>query len=277
MIRKMKINKNIEDIYKKYNEKIMPSEKMDNRILNNTIYKRRYNSYFKYSLIVVCALLIVSITSLSIAYADELKYFVEKYFIKTIKTSSTNSPFKNNDFNFFVVTALKNVNYDAELPEVDGQRIRFEDKPIIKMNELEEKLQTQFLHFNGNQNQDVMIIGLEKVNNKIGSGDFDISLKTDNKKTVGITMSFITEYTELYKEGFPIEFNTMHDSSITLTEHSEKLNTDIYYIVGTTNKENYETRETYNQAMFVYDDVRYFIHGNRITKNLISELIETSF
>lgn len=263
----------IEDIYKNYSEKIIPSKNLDNKVFNKTIYKKKYNSFWKKSIITVVICLVVSITAIGIVFAKEIKEVIQKYFITTITphTSIENVIPKPRDIKMLEVHTYKEVNYDALLPEVYNENYAFDDKPKIKLGELEGKLETRFLHFNEDTNQEITTLGIEKVDNKIGKVKFATRKKTSNKSTISIQMEFTTKYSK--KDNFSIRFSRA--VGISLQEYSNKLNTDIYYMVGTTIKENYENRLTYNEAIFVYDDVAYHLFGNNITKNMLTELIES--
>jgi hypothetical protein len=264
----------IEDIYKNYNEKIIPSKNLDNKVFNETIYKRKINPFWKKAILTISIFLIVSITAIGIVFAKEIKEVIQKYFVVTITphTSNENVIPKPRDIKMLEVHTFKEINYDALLPEVDEEKHDFDNKPRIKLGELEGKLETKFLHFKEDLNQKIIIYGVEKVDNKIGKVKFDTSIKANNKSIISIQMDFVTKYSK--KDSFSIRFS--RGIGITLQEHSNKLNTDIYYTVGTTIKEDYENRLTFNEAIFVYDDVAYHLSGNNITKKMLTELIESA-
>ena len=261
---------------KKYKEafnKLHISQDVDSKIFSKTINKKEYNPYWKKSLIAISIVLVLSITTLGIVFAKEIKEAIQKYFIVTItpKTSNENIIPKPRDIKMLEVHTFKEVNYDALLPEVDNENYAFDNKPRIKLGELEGKLETRFLHFNEDANQEIIIYGVEKTDNKIGKVKFGTSIKASTKSTISIQMEFTTKYSK--KDSFSIRFS--RGVGISLQEHSNKLKTDIYYTIGTTIKEDYENRLTFNEALFVYDDVAYHLFGNSITKNMLTELIES--
>ena len=260
---------------KKYKEafnKLHLSQDVDNKIFSKTINKKEYNPYLKKSLIATSIVLVISITTLGIVFAKEIKEVIQKYFITTITPTKDGEPLPI-EYKFLEVHAFKEVNYDALLPEVDENKHDFENKPRIKLGELEVKLETRFLHFNEYENQEIILNGVEIIEYKIGKTEFQTSIKTSNNSSISIVREFVTKYTEQYKDGFSIQFS--HIKGISLKEYSDKLNTDIYYNVGTTVKEDCENRLTTNSAIFVYDDVAYHLSGNNITKNMLTELIES--
>ena len=265
--------KRIEDIYKSFNEKIIPSKNLDNKVFNKTIYQKKYNSFWKKALLTISIFLIVSITAIGIVFAKEIKEMIQKYFITTV-TPTNNSDIIPVDLKFLEVHTFKEINYDALLPEVCEEKGNNVNKMTIKIGELEGKLETKFLHFKDDLNQEIILHEVEKVDNKIGKVKFDTSIKTNNKSVIGIQIDFATKFSEKYKDGFSIQL--YHISGISLKDYSDKLNTDIYYMVGTTIKEDYENRLTFNEAIFIYDDVVYHLFGNNITKNMLTEFIESA-
>ena len=260
---------------KKYKEafnKLHLSQDVNSKIFSKTINKKEYNLYWKKRLIVISIVLVLSITTLGIVFAKEIKEAIQKYFITEITPTNNNEPLKIKH-KFLEMHAFKEVNYDALLPEVNDRYGNENNSITYKLGELEGKLETKFLHFKEDQNQKVKLYEVEKVDNKIGKVKFGTSIKANNKSVIGIQIEFVTKYSEKYKDGFSIQFS--HIEGISLKEHSDKLNTDIYYNVGTTIKEDYENRLTANIAIFVYDDVVYHLSGNNITKKMLTELIES--
>lgn len=260
---------------KKYKEafnKLHISQDVDSKIFSKTINKKEYNTYWKKSLIAISIVLVISITTIGIVFAKEIKEVIQKYFVATVTPTKDGEPLPI-EYNFLEVHAFKEVNYDALLPEVNDKYGNKGNAILYKLGELEGKLETTFLHFKEDQNQEVKLYEVEKVDNKIGKVKIGTSIKSSNKSTIGIQIEFITKYSEKYKDGFSVQFS--HIKGISLKEYSDKLNTDIYYNVGTTVKEDYENRLTANSAIFVYDDVLYHLSGNNITKNMLTGLIES--
>ena len=272
----------IEDIYKNYNEKIIPSKNLDNRVFNETIYKKNNKSLLKKCVVTVVICLAISITTIGIVFAKEIKEAIQKYFVVTViphvgDDDKIPEIIKVYDKKFLEIHAIKELNYDSDLLEVDSndKYNEFEVKPKITLSDLEQKLEINFLRFNHYNNPEMVILGLEKVNNKIGEGKFQI---VNNKNNISIEIQFVTKYTEDYKNGFSIEFLRNHaGKTIYSKEYSEKLNTDIYYTINpiNTNVEYNDDSISYNQAIFVYDDIAYQLRGDRISKNMLSEFIES--
>ena len=267
----------IEDIYKNYNEKIMPSKSLDNKVFNETIYKRKINPFWKKAILTISIFLIVSITAIGIVFAKEIKEIIQKYFIVQVPRRQIDGMEKIPDRKFLEVHSTKEINYDADLPEVDWKiKYNIDQKPTINLKELEEKLQINFLNFSEDKDLMISIVGLEKINKKIGNVELQTVINAKNKSPICIHVQFVTKYTEAFKDGFSVQLNTtIHGSEKFLTEHSKKLNTDIYYFVDTS-KEDYENILTFNEAVFVYDNVLYRLNGNNITKNMLAELIESA-
>ena len=270
----------IEDIYKNYNEKIMPSKSLDNKVFNETIYKKNKKLLLKKCVVTVVICLVLSITAIGIVFAKEIKEAIRKYFVVTVTPHVGDDDkipenIKVYDKKFLEIYAIKELNYDSDLQEVDlNDKYNDLTKPKITLGDLEQKLQIKFLRFNQSDNSEMIIMELEKNNNKIGKSTFQ---SVNNK--ISIEIQFATKYSENYKNGFSIEFLRNHaGKTIYSKEYSEKLNTDIYYTINpiNTNVEYNDDSISYNQAIFVYDDIAYQLRGDRISKNMLTELIESA-
>lgn len=254
------------------------SEKLDDKILSKTIYKKR-NLILQKSIIALSVIIIIGSTGFGIAHADEIVEKVKSLFVTYTYTSGTENITKYT-FTELKVTNKKEVNYDAIFESIDFPLQ--DNQHEISIKELEKELNIKFLTSNKFKNKDlVRIIRLEKNNNKISRGSFVLDYVYKNKsEQMYFGMQFITKYyrndyfrilegLELYDEEYGID-----TKAYKLEEKNDILNTDLYFY-GTYDFTNGEKGIGSLSVSFIYDDVVYTLYGTNTSKTKLLEIINS--
>lgn len=211
---------------KEYNEFISlvnVSEKLDQKVLDKTINKKKTINYLK-PVLISCAVIIVSI--MGIVYADDI--------IKTFNTLRYNY---NKEANRTEIhsDAIAEINYDADIPETE--RGKFDELELgnYTYEELEKLLGIKLLKSKLFKNNTIHQYITRKVDNKISSASFGISnlMNYDFKSKYNLpddwhdeifemTFSFKTKYYE--KE---LTNSALNDTKFWISGYPE---TEEYYI-----------------------------------------------
>ena len=259
--------------YKKLFNNIHLDKNIDNIILNKTIYKKN-NVMLKRIIISLSVLLIISITSIGIVYADEI---VEK--IKSLLVTTT-IDFDDEEWGDVYRTDLKianrkNINVDAEFLNVNFPVTDNQQKTSFK--EIEENLEIEILTSKLFKIDIARILELEKNSDKISHGwfAFDNVYKTQKGK-ISMAIEFITEY---YEEEYLMK--TLGQTKNLNKEYktvlkNEKLNTDLYVFALHPKKiENYSEIVGSPRITFIYDDIVYTIDGHNVSIDEMLYVINT--
>ena len=264
----MKIKKE----YNNYYQKLNPSKELKDKI-NNKIFKKKYD----FSLILKwsCFILIISIISIGLVFADEIKETINSYFFTTEKIPTTESNL-NLAIPRLFVNNKKEINYYANIEEIERDS---DNEKTITIGNLEKELQINFLKSNKYINNNVIYERVEKVNNKVASGIFFIrnAFDTNTKEsTIDMTIQFNTIYSQIYKDNYYLEFGAAayYDENMITKMYFENLNTDVYFFSNTKNLKNDEITNQIGVA-FVYDDIGYILQGKNITRNIMIDIIRT--
>ena len=259
--------------YKKLFNNIHLDKNIDNIILNKTIYKKN-NVMLKRIIISLSVLLIISITSIGIVYADEI---VEK--IKSLLVTTT-IDFDAEEWGDIYHTDLKvanrkNLNVDAEFPNVNFPVTDNQQKTSFK--EIEENLEIEILTSKLFKIDIARILKLEKNNDRISHGwfVFDNVYKTKKGK-ISMAIEFITEYYE--KEYLSVLLGSTRNLDKEYKEvlKNEKLNTDLYVFALHPNKiQNYSEIVGSPRITFIYDNIVYTINGHNVSIDEILYVINT--
>ena len=240
--------------YKEEFDKIYLDKKMDEIILNKTIYKSQ-NNLLKIVVVTLSILLFISITSIGIVYAKEI---VEKIKSLIVKTTIDFDDEEWGDIHLtkFKVSNRKDVNVDAEFPSINFPVTDSEQK--ISFKEIEENLEIEILTSKLFENDIARIIKLEKSNDKIS-----------------MVIEFITEYYE--KEYLSILLGQTRnlDKEYNAVEKIKKLNTDLYVWCPRKVQNNSEIVRSTLKAIFIYDDIVYTFTGDNISVDEILDVIDT--
>ena len=258
--------------YKEEFDKICLDKKMDEIILNKTIYKSQ-NNLLKIVVVTLSILLFISITSIGIVYAKEI---VEKIKSLIVKTTIDFDDEEWGDIHLtkFKVSNRKDVNVDAEFPNVNFPVTDSEQK--ISFKEIEENLEIEILASKLFENDVARIIKLEKSNDKISHGDFvfDDVYKTKKGK-ISMVIEFITEYYEEEYLSILLGQTRNLDKEYNAVEKIEKLNTDLYVWCPRKVQNNSEIVRSTLKAIFIYDNIVYTFTGDNISVDEILNVIDT--
>jgi len=250
--------KKIEDLYKERFNKLIIYPEDEENIKNNIIKKytkvKRRNKIIAYSM----TFLLLCIVGFGIVYADEIKDFIQNFTIFK-KTDD-----KGNIYTKGEVEIVKEMNYDADIPEVSLE----DDKNTYSLNELEELLGMKILkspYFKIDQVEQYLT---EKVNGKIAKAKFRIYNFTDSKKegkTGTDKYNLYFEFTTKYSPDNKIDWST--SPGIEITEYYiKKLNSNAFFF-KMMDIENAAKKKLY-VVNFVCDNVFYTFKFDMYGKDL---------
>lgn len=257
--------------YKELFCNIQLDKSIDNKILNKTIYKKN-NVLLKKSIITLSILLVVSIASFGIVYAEEIIEKVKNLFVTTI------IDFDDEEWGDIYRTDLKvanrkNLNVDADFLGVNFPVTDNQQKTSFK--EIEENLEMEILTSKLFEIDIARIIELEKNNDKISHGcfAFDNVYKTKKGK-ISLAIEFVTEYYE--EEYFKVSLGVTRnlDKEYKTVLKNEKFNTDLH--VWCPKKiQNYSEIVSSPRITFIYDDIVYIINGHNVSIDEMLYVINT--
>lgn len=261
-------------IYKETFEKIHLDKKVDEIILDKTIYSSHKKMTKKFA-IIFSAFLLVLIAGVGVVYAEKIVTKIKNLF----ETTTIN--FEDSGFSIYLdelkFSNKKELNFDAEFLNLEFPILDNQQK--IMFNELKENLNISVLTPYILEDNVARIIKLEKNNNKISHGCFvldDVYVFKKDSKTAKISMSieFITKYYEedYFKMALGQSFN--ENKVYKSIEFNEKLNVDVYFWGAkaiTNDDENIGTLK----AIFEYDDIIYEITGTNLSKNDMLNFLNT--
>ncbi len=265
--------KKIEEDYKKQLENITPSEDLEKRIYNNTIYKK--NNYHKLNrvLLTISTILLLGIVSIGVVFADEIKDKIKRIFLTEIDLKDP-----KRDYPILQIKNLKEINYDADLEEY----IFYSDNvKEVSREELESKLNVKFLNSEKIMSDKLSIFNIDKKDNKIAEAEFFIenAFKLDNSKdnsSINFSFKFITKYSHKAENGYKMDFYPTRDNynEAIQIEYLDNLNTDVYFEATKKDLKDDEVADSMI-AVFVYDDVTYRLFGNRVSKNMMLDILKS--
>lgn len=268
--------KKIKNIYKEYYNNIYPSSDIDKKIFNKTIYQKSNNLILKKCYKFIILIISISIIGSGIVFANEIKETIQ-FIFKTEKISNNNH--RDLFISSFKVKNLKEINYNADLNEIDyGSNTQ----NTMSKKEIEKLLEIKFLDSNKLINNKVTIQRIEKVENKIASGIFVIrdafKIEKEKLKKSYVTMSFQfnTKFSKIYEDGFNIFGSGTPfaiDNFIT-SKYIENLSTDVYFVSSQQNLKNND-QAIFIEAIFVYDDIGYHLSGSNISIDDLVDILKS--
>ena len=252
------------------------SEKLENKILSKTIYKKQ-NLFLQKRIIAISVIIIIGTTGFGIAHADEI---VEK--VKSLFVTYTLGSDEENDYKYKItevmVTNKKEINYDANLTPVQYT----DEEYYVTLDKLEKELGTKFLRSdNFNNKKEVRIWQLEKNENKIARVGFSYDYIYKNKKEkIFMSTQFITKYyrddslsliegVEWHEKEYGIDVKNYQKE-----ERNDTFNINIYFYSNSDFIDENKKTSTI-KASFVYDDVLYSLNGNYTSKAKLLEIINS--
>lgn len=189
--------KNIDKKYRNYFDSLELSLEKSDLIKKNI--KDRYKKARRKNKIIlsVITILLIGLISFGIVYADEIKGIVSGFTVyKTVKENG------NEDF-YGVTRAKKEMNYDADIPEIGSESHGVE----YDIYDLENILDIKFLKSDIFKNNYVRVLNVKKENGKIAALNFDrgeFSCKNQMKQSVCLMkqyVSFSTKYSTKERSG----------------------------------------------------------------------------
>ena len=251
-------------------ENIHVSKEIDEKIMNNTIYKKNHNIFLKKSLITVSIVLVISITTISVVFAEEIKEFVKSFYVeKTIDLKKTDDM----HMSVLILNNKKEINYDAEFDEYYPDSF---NQKTTNFSTIEKEFNINILKTDKITNKKINISGITKEDGKISSATFTVfnafnnNDKEYNKITYGF--SFITKYYKEEKEVLLGAGRKSSEKNITII-HDDKLDTDIYFWTAP----NISDDEIVAAVLthFIYDDILYELTAYNTSRNNILNIINS--
>ena len=256
----------MKDRFNKMFDSIKVSKKLDEKIYNNTIYKK--NTKISYERKLLKPLLIILIVFLSFGVGVIAKDYIQNYYFKT------------NISNKDTEDSTIDLNLNGKVKII--QKSNFSCKKNITHQEIEEGLNIKLLKFKNFNKDDYNCestldkegnIKVVKLQNDDNFSEYDLNNKElRKKKYLQIDINFMTQYANSEDEQEFQNINIIKGPSkfkeFIETYHIEKLNLDVNIVKWSTN-DNWPQTFCY----FVYDNVYYNIQGYNLSYDELIDIL----
>lgn len=263
-------------------ENIHASQKSYDVIMNKTVNKK--NNLILQKSMITLAIIIFIFTSYGIVNAiinvkvnNNVRYEENKLFTTIILDRKNKGlGYRDTYITVLKLANKKELNYDADLNIIENTI----DELKISKNDLEEKLNMQFLTSNKFINEKMLITGLRKENNKISELKLGyIEPITTNNSKIKMGMTIITKYynSEIYDD----IIGQTHDEDYAYREiiKNDILNTDLYFYSINIRKNDFVDNDTVISGTlsvhFIYDDILYSLGGKNISVNDLINVVNS--
>lgn len=263
-------------------ENIHASQKSYDAIMNKTVNKK--NNLILQKSMITLAIIIFIFTSygivnaiINVKFNNNVRYEENKLFTTIILDRKNKGlGYRDTYITVLKLANKKELNYDADLNIIENTI----DELKISKNDLEEKLNMQFLTSNKFINEKMLITGLRKENNKISELKLGyIEPITTNNSKIKMGMTIITKYynSEIYDD----IIGQTHDEDYAYREiiKNDILNTDLYFYSINIRKNDFVDNDTVISGTlsvhFIYDDILYSLGGKNISVNDLINVVNS--
>lgn len=228
--------------------KINITEESTNEIKENIRKRYTKRKIRNKTILCISSILFVFLVGFSFVYAKELKDFINRFII----TKHVDE--KGNEYISGKASFVKEMNYDADIPEV----VERGTGETYKIKDLEKLLDMKILRSDYIKTDEIKQSLTKKVDNKIASSSFTIdnftrpTKKEDTGDKYNLTISFTTKYSDNNTSYF-----NMSPGVASKEYHIKGLDTNAYILL--INVASPQDRISRAFAGFIYDNVEYFI------------------